>query len=73
MPVVVRVAVKPTASIAREQRTVDLEKMEDATIEIKGRHDPCILARVLPVLENMLALVLVDHAIRGGFIEPVKL
>jgi len=73
MPVVVRVAVKPTASIAREQKTVDLEKMEDATIEIKGRHDPCILARVLPVLENMLALVLADHAIRGGFIEPVKL
>ncbi len=68
MPVVVRAAVKPTPSIAMEQKTVDLERMEDVTIKVKGRHDPCILPRVLPVLESMLALVLADHAIRGGFI-----
>ncbi len=66
MPIVVRVAVKPTPSIAKPQRTVDLKKKEEVTIEIKGRHDPCIVPRVLVVCEAMLALVLVDHALRSG-------
>ncbi len=69
MPIAVRVAIKPTSSISKKQKTVDLEKMEEATIEVNGRHDPCIVPRVLPVLEAMLALVLVDHAMRGGFIH----
>ncbi|MEE8402313.1 MAG: chorismate synthase, partial [Candidatus Hydrothermarchaeaceae archaeon] len=68
MPIVARVAVKPTSSISMKQDTVDLEKMENTTIEITGRHDPCIVPRVLPVLEAMLALVLVDHAMRSGLI-----
>ncbi len=70
MPVVVRAAVKPTSSIAKEQRTVDLERMEETTIAVKGRHDPCIVPRVLPVCESMLAIVLADHAIRQGLISP---
>jgi chorismate synthase len=69
MPIVARAAVKPTSSISKKQGTVDLEKMENTTIEIKGRHDPCIVPRVLPVLEAMLALVLVDHAMRSGLID----
>ncbi len=73
MPIVARAAVKPTSSIAKKQRTVDLEKMEDATIEIKGKHDPCIVPRILPVCEAMLAIVLADHALRGGFIPPARL
>lgn len=73
MPIVVRAAVKPTSSIAKEQKTVDLEKIQNATISIKGMHDPCIVPRVLPVCEAMLALVLADHAIRAGFINPAKL
>jgi chorismate synthase len=73
MPIVVRAAVKPTSSIAKEQDTVDLETMENTKIRIKGRHDPCIVPRVLPVCESMLALVLADHAIRGGFLPAVKL
>lgn len=73
MPIVVRAAVKPTSSIAKEQKTVDLEKMQNATISIKGLHDPCIVPRVLPVCEAMLALVLADHALRASFINPVKL
>lgn len=70
MPIVVRAAVKPTSSIAKEQRTVDLEKMEETTIAIKGKHDPCIVPRIIPVCEAMLALVLADHAIRAGLIAP---
>jgi chorismate synthase len=68
MPIICRVAVKPTSSIAKRQETVDLEKMENTTIEIKGRHDPCIVPRVLPVCEAMLAIVLTDHAIRSGYL-----
>ncbi|MEE8167853.1 MAG: chorismate synthase [Candidatus Hydrothermarchaeales archaeon] len=73
MPIVVRAAVKPTSSIAKEQRTMDLETMKDTTIRVTGRHDPCIVPRVLPVCEAMLALVLADHALRGGFIALEEL
>lgn len=69
MPIVARAAVKPTSSISKKQETVDLEKMENTTMEITGRHDPCIVPRVLPVLEAMLALVLADHALRSGLIS----
>jgi chorismate synthase len=69
MPIVARAGVKPTSSISKKQDTVDLEKMEGTTIEVKGRHDPCIVPRVLPVLEAMLAMVLVDHAMRSGLID----
>lgn len=57
--VVVRIAVKPTSSIARKQQTVDVRGNE-TEIAVKGRHDPCILPRIIPVAEAMLALVLVD-------------
>jgi chorismate synthase len=66
MPIVVRAAIKPTSSIAREQKTVDLEAEKGTTIAVKGRHDPCIVPRVLPVAEAMLALVLADHLLRSG-------
>jgi chorismate synthase len=68
MPIVVRAAVKPTSSIALEQQTVDLEKMEETTLKVKGRHDPCIAPRVLPVCEAMVAIVLADHALRADLI-----
>ena len=57
--IVVRIAVKPTPSIARVQKTVDIHG-NDAEIAVKGRHDPCIVPRILPVAESMLALVLAD-------------
>jgi chorismate synthase len=57
--VVVRLAVKPTPSIALPQRTVDV-RGEEREIVISGRHDPCIAFRLVPVAEAMLALVLVD-------------
>ena len=66
MPIVVRVAFKPTSSIAKRQRTVDLEKMKESEIQVAGRHDPCIVPRAVPVVESCLALVLADHTLRAG-------
>lgn len=73
MPILLRMAVKPTPSISSLQKTVDLEAMEDVEIEIKGRHDPCICPRVVPVAEAAVAMVMVDHLIRSGFIHPLKI
>lgn len=58
-PVVVRLAVKPTSSIARPQRTIDRDG-HSAEISTKGRHDPCIAPRIVPVAEAMCALVIYD-------------
>ncbi|MDY9922342.1 chorismate synthase [Methanobacterium sp.] len=70
MPIVARMAVKPTPSISTVQKTVDLEKREETEIRIKGRHDPCICPRVTPVAESAMAMVLADHLLRSGFINP---
>lgn len=61
--IVLRIAAKPPASIARPQRTVDREG-NPAEIEIHGRHDPTVLPRLVPIAEAMLALVLADHLLR---------
>jgi chorismate synthase len=71
MPIIVRVAVKPTSSIAKEQRTVNLPKMEDTTLKIKGRHDPCVVPKAVPVVESAVAIILADHMIRAGIIPKV--
>ena len=71
VPLVVRVAVKPTPSISKGQQTVDLSKMEDTTIKVKGRHDSCIVPKAVPAVEASVAIVLVDQLIRGGFIPKV--
>lgn len=60
MPVVFRAAVKPTPSIAKRQATVDLDIMAETTLEIKGRHDPCIAQRAVPVVEAIAAIVMLD-------------
>ena len=59
-PLVFRTAFKPTPSIARRQRTVDLAAMRETTIEIAGRHDPCIVPRAVPCVEAAAAVVLYD-------------
>ena len=73
MPIVSRIAVKPTPSISKCQDSVNLERMENEKIEIKGRHDPCICPRVTVVAESSTAIVLADHMIRSGFIHPNNL
>jgi len=72
MPIVVRIAVKPTPSISKPQRTVDLAKMKETELRLKGRFDPNICPRIVPVAEAMLALVLADQMIRAGKINPDK-
>jgi len=67
MPVDLKVAFKPTASISREQRTVDLSKKENAIVRVQGRHDPCIVPRAVVVVEAAAALVIADLSLRGGF------
>ena len=58
-PLILRIAVKPTASIAQPQRTTN-ERGENVEIEVLGRHDPCIVPRAVPVVENMAAAILLD-------------
>lgn len=60
MPILFRVAIKPTPSIAQEQSTVDLQNHCDTTLTIKGRHDPCIVVRAVPVVEAAAALAMLD-------------
>ncbi|MBN1780812.1 chorismate synthase [bacterium] len=62
-PVVFRVAFKPPATIGQEQQTADFEGNE-TTLAAKGRHDPCVVPRAVPVVETMAALVLVDAALK---------
>jgi chorismate synthase len=63
MPLLLRAALKPTSSLPREQRTVTSEG-EPTTIRTRGRHDPCVLPRFVPVAEAMVAIVLADHWLR---------
>ena len=71
MPIVARVVVKPTASIAKSQETVDLNKMQNTSLEVKGRHDACIVPRAVPVVASMMAVTLCDFAMRAGLIPRV--
>jgi len=66
-----RVAFKPTATIAREQKTVTAAS-EETTVTARGRHDPCVLPRAVPMVEAMAALVLCDHALRQRAIADLK-
>ena len=59
-PVVFRMAIKPTPSIAREQDSVNLEQGTAAKLSVRGRHDPCIAPRAVPVAEAVMALALLD-------------
>ncbi len=63
MPIILRAAVKPTSSIAKEQPTVTRDGTP-TTVRTKGRHDPCVLPRFIPMAEAMVAIVLCDHWLR---------
>lgn len=71
MPITCRVTFKPTPSVGKRQKTVDIRSMEETMIEIVGRHDPCIVPRAVPVVESMVAVILADHALRAGLIPRV--
>jgi chorismate synthase len=68
MPLDLKVAFKPTASIPKVQRTVDLGTGKEAMLKIEGRHDPCIVPRAVVVVEAVSALAIADLIMRGGYI-----
>lgn len=68
MPILLRAAVKPTASIPKPQPTVD-QRGAPAVVETRGRHDPCLLPRFVPMAEAMVALVLADHLLRQRMVR----
>lgn len=65
MPVVFRLAFKPTPSIFQSQQTVDLQEERETTLKIKGRHDPCVVIRAVPVVEALTAVCLLDLSLGG--------
>jgi chorismate synthase len=71
MPIVCRVAIKPTSSIPRIQQTITRDG-EPTEILVKGRHDPCLLPRFVPMGEAMFALVLIDQLMRSQCQQVLK-
>lgn len=67
MPLIFRAAFKPTPSIAQAQKSVRLSTLEECTLEVRGRHDPCIVPRAVPVVESAAAIVLMDMLLADGF------
>ncbi len=66
MPLIIRVSFKPTPSIAKPQKSVNLKTMKEVTIQIKGRHDPCIVPRAVPVVEAAAAIAIYDLILGGN-------
>ena len=71
MPITMNVAFKPASSVAQKQSTVDIETMRKTTLQIKGRHDPCVVPRAPPVVDSLVALIIADHAMLAGAIKQV--
>jgi len=71
--IIVRAAVKPTPSISIPQKTVNVRTMEETEIVVKGRHDPCIVPRAVPVVEAMVALCIADFMMIQGIIPRTLL
>jgi len=68
MPIIFRVAVKPTPSITQQQTTVNLEQMAETSLSVTGRHDACIVPRAVAVVAAMTAVTLCDFALQAGLI-----
>ena len=66
MPVIFRVALKPTPSIYKEQRTVNMKELTETTLSLKGRHDPCIVPRAVPCIEAVSAIAITDLFLQSG-------
>lgn len=66
MPVIMRVAIKPTPSIGQPQSTLCTETMQDSVLSIRGRHDPCIVPRALPAVEAAVCIAILDLMKEGG-------
>jgi chorismate synthase len=71
MPLLLRTAFKPPSSISKEQKTVDMAKMEESVLGVKGRHDPCVVPKAVPVVQAVVSIGIADLMIRGGMIPRV--
>ena len=71
MPIVLRIAFKPASSILKKQTTIDIKTKKPTSLQVTGRHDPCVVPRAPPVVDSLVSLVLADHALQSGFIKPV--
>ena len=69
MPITMRIAFKPASSIAQKQKTIDIKTKKPVILEVKGRHDPCVVPRAPPVVDSLVALTLADHALISGVIK----
>jgi chorismate synthase len=69
--IAVQVAFKPTPSIRKKQRSVNLARLEEAELELSGRHDPCVVPKAVPVVEAVVSTVLSDFLIRAGLLPKV--
>ena len=70
-PIELTVTFKPTPSVSKPQQTVDLKTLKETTITIEGRHDPCIVPRAVPVVESVVAMVILDHMMQRGHVRQV--
>ncbi len=70
-PIELTVTFKPTPSVSKPQKTVDLKTLKETTITIEGRHDPCIVPRAVPVVESVVAMMILDHMMQRGHVRQV--
>jgi chorismate synthase len=71
MPLKVNVAFKPAASISITQKTIDFEKKTETDLRVKGRHDPCVVPRAPPVVDSVMAIILLDNCIKCNLIPRI--
>jgi chorismate synthase len=71
MPIRMRIGFKPASSISLTQRTLDISTLSEVDLNVSGRHDPCVVPRAPPVVESIVSVIIVDHALRSGFIGTV--
>ncbi|MGC8995027.1 MAG: chorismate synthase, partial [Pyrobaculum sp.] len=71
-PIYFKAWFKPTPSVRKPQRTVDLSKMEEATLEFRGRYDVSVVPKALVALEAMTAITIADHILRAGLLRRDK-
>ena len=71
MPIDFRLAFKPPSSISKTQSSFNLKTKKAEKLVVKGRHDPCVLPRAVPIVENVAALVIADHGLRSGHIPSI--
>ncbi len=71
MPITMRIAFKPASSIAQKQSTIDFKTKKETILQVKGRHDPCVVPRAPPVVDSLVSLIIADHALLSGAIKPV--